>query len=372
MVEGTIARVESVDLSVADRVGVEAVLVDLAAVVGWVETRRAQCARRLEKLAETQPILPEQIISATGHGSGREAMRTVERAATLSLVPQLEAALEQGAVSTAHVDAVTRALGRLEPAERLALLARGDELRDKAQRLSPEQFEASVKQVARQLERDGGVARFERQRRSTTFRSWTDEFTGMWCAHLELDPESGLTFSKRLEREVDRLFHAAVPDTCPQDERKQGHLRALALLAIVNGDRVATSVAGGSFDVGVVIDLQTLSQGLHERSIIDTGSGLELPIDTIRRMACTAGIIPIVMNGSGVALDVGRTQRLATPAQRAALRAMYPTCAIPWCTARFEHTVPHHLDPWKPSGDTDLGNLGHFKYAPAAWLGEVA
>jgi hypothetical protein len=73
-------------------------------------------------------------------------------------------------------------------------------------------------------------------------------------------------------------------------------------------------------------DLETIRNGLHANSICETEDGTPLPVEVIRRLACEAEIIPVVLNGRGEALAVGRSQRLATPAQRAALRAMHRTC----------------------------------------------
>ena len=52
-------------------------------------------------------------------------------------------------------------------------------------------------------------------------------------------------------------------------------------------------------------------------------------MSTVRQLACDAEIIPIVLNGQGRAMDVGRAARLATPTQRQALRAMHRTCMYP-------------------------------------------
>ena len=59
----------------------------------------------------------------------------------------------------------------------------------------------------------------------------------------------------------------------------------------------------------------------------------------------------------GVVLDVGRTRRLATRAQRRALRVMHPTCAIPGCQVPFDRCQPHHIHWWRHGGTTDLDNL---------------
>ena len=114
-------------------------------------------------------------------------------------------------------------------------------------------------------------------------------------------------------------------------------------------------------DMVIVVGLNTLTDGLAEgeRDIVDVdvGGDLRLPVETLRRMACTANIIPAVMNTAGVIVDIGRTRRLANRAQRRALQAMYPTCAIPGCHVRYAHCQPHHIQSFRHGGSTDMDNL---------------
>ena len=56
-------------------------------------------------------------------------------------------------------------------------------------------------------------------------------------------------------------------------------------------------------------------------------------------------------------LAVGRAVRLATPAQRQALRLRDGGCAIPGCGIPAAHTEPHHVTPWSLGGATDLDQL---------------
>ncbi len=56
-------------------------------------------------------------------------------------------------------------------------------------------------------------------------------------------------------------------------------------------------------------------------------------------------------------LAVGRSVRLATPAQRRALQVRDGGCAIPGCRIRSGYTQPHHITPWTLGGATDLSNL---------------
>jgi hypothetical protein len=77
----------------------------------------------------------------------------------------------------------------------------------------------------------------------------------------------------------------------------------------------------------------------------------------VRQLAAEAEIIPIVLNGDGVVLDEGHAKRLATPAQRLALHAMYTTCAIPGCDVPVDECDAHHVDYYSRGGPTDLANL---------------
>jgi hypothetical protein len=66
----------------------------------------------------------------------------------------------------------------------------------------------------------------------------------------------------------------------------------------------------------------------------------------------------MVLNGDGVVLDEGRKKRLATRAQRRALRAMYEHCGVDGCPVRAKHCEPHHLDGWSADeGATNLDKL---------------
>ena len=201
---------------------------------------------------------------------------------------------------------------------------------------------------------DGGLANLAKQKRATTLKWWTDQITGMLHLHGQFDPESALKLTGKLNRLVEELFHDTTPDTCPDDPAlKQDHLKALALIALVEGN----TTASGRPDMIVVIDEQTLRWGIHSDTIIDTGQDSFLPVETLRRMACYANIIPAVLGSDGVLRDLGRDSRLATREQRRAIRAMYPHCGIHGCRVPFEQCVIHHIKYWEHYGFTDMDNM---------------
>jgi hypothetical protein len=213
---------------------------------------------------------------------------------------------------------------------------------------------------------------------------WNDA-NGMVNLRGMFDPEIGSILQSRVNTQVELMFHSGDRDVPvvhhpwvePNDFR-----RAHALVALLADDhedctrpagratsrtatsrtatsRTATSRTGGTCrsDVVVHVDLETLTSGLSESSTHRTSFGADLPVETIRRIACDANIIPLVLNGAGMPLDIGRSQRLASAAQRRALEATHDTCAFDGCAVAFHACQIHHIEYWESGGPTDLDNM---------------
>ncbi len=108
----------------------------------------------------------------------------------------------------------------------------------------------------------------------------------------------------------------------------------------------------------LLVDHHTLVHGLWPNTICELDDGTPIPLSTMRRMLCDCNILPVVLSGTGEAMDVGRAKRTATRPQRRALRAMHRTCAHPDCTVPFAHCRIHHIRWWwNHLGPTNLDNL---------------
>jgi hypothetical protein len=79
-----------------------------------------------------------------------------------------------------------------------------------------------------------------------------------------------------------------------------------------------------------------------------------IPSGTAARVSCDALVRILVTHGRQV-LAVGRTQRVVTRRQHAALAATYQTCVMPGCAVSFADCEVHHLWWWSLGGPTDLG-----------------
>jgi hypothetical protein len=81
------------------------------------------------------------------------------------------------------------------------------------------------------------------------------------------------------------------------------------------------------------------------------------PDYALAREACDCFITRMIVDDHGVPLDLGRTQRLVSPAQRRALIERDRHCAYPDCDRGPEWCDAHHIVPWEDLGPTDLDNL---------------
>jgi hypothetical protein len=109
-------------------------------------------------------------------------------------------------------------------------------------------------------------------------------------------------------------------------------------------------------DATTVIVTLTLDQLRSELATADLISSEDHRISAAeaRRLACTAGIVPVVLGSRSEVLDLGRTSRLFTPAQRKALRLRDRHCRADGCTIPATWCEAHHLQPWALGGRTDL------------------
>ncbi|NMD23977.1 MAG: HNH endonuclease, partial [Actinobacteria bacterium] len=342
--------------------------------------------------------------------------RVLERSGTLGATPALAGALNDGSVTPGHVDAVTKAAKGLEGQQRAELMRRADGLVGLAAAASVGDFRKRLEHEARSIQRDDGMAKFERQKAAVRLRRWTDA-DGMWCLQGRFDPLTGVKLNARLVAEIEALFAESVPAGCPTDPvAKQEFLAAWALARIIEDGGVAPRAGRPEFivvidtsdDPGPAASGDPDGSGRSDGSTGSGGSGrpgqgepdlvgsepggsgpggptvdwglpVEVPHRVLVELFGEADVHTVIVRHGVVLyapgeLNLGRTTRLANRAQRRALRALYRGCAVPGCEACFDRCKIHHVRWWRHGGRTDLDNLlplcalHHSKVHSAGWV----
>jgi hypothetical protein len=129
-------------------------------------------------------------------------------------------------------------------------------------------------------------------------------------------------------------------------------IEALRRLA---GTQVLPESHGAPPRVTVTLDYDTLAAGVGEAGVLD----LDTPLSagTVRRLACDAEIVPMVLGSRSQVLDVGRSSRLVTPGLWLTLTARDRHCTFPGCTRPPVACDAHHIRHWADGGPTALDNL---------------
>ncbi|KRF34617.1 HNH endonuclease signature motif containing protein [Nocardioides sp. Soil805] len=135
-----------------------------------------------------------------------------------------------------------------------------------------------------------------------------------------------------------------------------------ALLESLDATRLPLH-GGDATTVIVTIPLDSLRAELATAELVGAGlvPGDELTGELItaaqaRRLACTAHIVPAVLGGDSVPLDLGRSRRLFSPGQRKALLIRDRTCRAEGCDVPGTWCDAHHLEPWSRGGRTDVAD----------------
>ncbi len=350
------ACVRDTDPDVLDSDGLSVHVGNLATLRAWLDAEQVRATRAQRRLAdEGRAVPPEHALARDGRTSTKDAKTAAERESVCTSMPSFEDALADGAVSAGHVDAVACATRNLDDAEAAEFAAEAESLLADAERQGVDAFARNCRDLAKSIRArhnaKADVDELEAQRAQSKISRWVDKTTGMHKTLVEADPVTDRILWSAIQRERTKLRrsnqrHGATPSW-----------DRLTVDALVE----AVTSTGGKSDrrptIVAHIDLVTLTGGRHDTTLCEADSGVPLPVDIVRRMACDADIIPVVLNGDGVVLDEGRAKRLATFEQRIALEAMQATCSHPDCTVSIDDCRIHHLTPFAAGGTTDLSNL---------------
>ncbi|BAN04295.1 HNH endonuclease signature motif containing protein [Ilumatobacter coccineus] len=341
-------------------------------VRAWLDSIELRAARQLRRLTEQgRSEAPESaLVNSAGH-SGRDARDVTTRDELCDDQPHLEDALATGDLTAKHLDAISAAGRGLPDEVRAEYLAHSDDLLERAQQVSLEQFGRECRELAKHLlaqSRRGlsDAEELKAQRAASKVTRWVDKATGMHNTRVELDPIRDAKLNAAMNRALARIRTAVQSAEVPWQQ-----MQVDAFVAAVTGDVVGArsdSADRGPVErvavdrvpeITVVVDHDTLVRGAASiGAICETENGVPLPVSTVRRLCCDAEVLPVVLDGGGRVLDEGRSKRTATREQRRALRVLHRSCAHPDCTVGFDACRIHHVVHWATQhGPTDLSNL---------------
>jgi NAD-dependent dihydropyrimidine dehydrogenase PreA subunit len=177
-----------------------------------------------------------------------------------------------------------------------------------------------------------------------------DALDGSVRGQFQLDPIGGATLIAALDAQS-RKASAADERSYPQ--RLADALVTLAEQALDRGD--LPQVAAQRPHVILLTTAETLqgSSGASTARLDGVGPVSEA---TAQLISCDADITPVTVERNGAVLDVGRTRREPTRAQRAAIIARDQTCI--GCGAPAARCQIHHIRWWhRDHGPTNETNL---------------
>ena len=266
----------------------------------------------------------------------QSARKHVRVARALESLPKVVEEFEAGRISYSKVHAITRIA---TPATEEQLLewapyATASQLeRIVAGRRSVDRHEATEVHAARHV-------------------SWCFDDDGFFVFRGRLAPEEGAAVVAALTRAKETLD--------PEELEDPGAPAGARPSTVTNADALMLAVE-------TMLDADSGSAiSRHERTLVMVHADAELtqghlhdgpPVgkDTLRRLGCDAPACVLLRNGTE-RLDLGRTTRQPSRAQRRALMARDGGCRFPGCVER-RYVDAHHVWHWADGGPTALDNL---------------
>ncbi len=223
------------------------------------------------------------------------------------------------------------------------------------------------------------MERFERQR-AARGAGWRRDHEGMLRLWAKFDPDTGAHVEAALaalcreywiddkqvrngrrtpaQRDADVLAYALAGLT--YTDADAAAVRRLHARASTRSDNLPDEAHDPSrqlppAQVSVLIGLDALRGHTDEMGLTD--AGVELPPEVVRRLACDAEIIPIILGTPGGSADAGRLRRAVSLRLRRLLVARDRHCRWPGCHEPPSRCDAHHIWHWIDGGPTDLDNL---------------
>jgi hypothetical protein len=265
--------------------------------------------------------------------AAREHVRTAH---ALRGLPAVSAAFAEGRLSYSKVRALTRA----------AQLHDEDLLLAYALEATAAQVEERCRQIRNVAPESAHEAQRSWKRRSLSI--WRNATNGTLRITVELPIEEGEIVARALERAVEAGDVASGPELGEQSwPAQQADALAAVAKGYLDGSAPESSSTADHYQVVVHVDEKSLRGGVGRS---------DLPIDSIKRLACDGSLLTIVEDADGTPLDVGRKKRTVSTALKRALWSRDRGCTFPGCGNK-RYVDAHHVSHWADGGETSAENL---------------
>ena len=272
--------------------------------------------------------------------------------------PVIADAVESGAVNQAQAFAIGHVLDDVPPDDPLIVDKVEAILIDHATQFEPailrrlgERVLAHVHpdladtRLRDKLEREDRLAR---QRRGLSLTA--DGLGGARISGL-LDTEGAAIIAAAIEPLSRPVRDGQGPDLRTAPARRADALVEVCRIALAAGG--LPNSGGIPPQLNVTVDLDAL---MREVAVGQLDTGALLSPSATRRLACEAQILPVMLDGASVPIDLGRSRRPYTGAARAAVVLRDRGCAFPGCDRPSRWCQIHHIEFWTRGGRTDRDN----------------
>ncbi|GAB3711246.1 HNH endonuclease signature motif containing protein [Amycolatopsis oliviviridis] len=270
------------------------------------------------------------------------------------LAPLTAGAAAEGAIGGSQIDAIIRTLARIPswvPEEKV----RGGEkiLVGLARHAGPRAIARAGRRLLDKLDPDGKEPRNEDPKDVRPELRFVKHRDGTLGLKGTLDLE---TYA-RLKSDLDPMAkpHKAIDgvrDSRTQDERYGDAFTDYVRLKTTS--RNLPGQAGEATHILVTMSYEDLINDLGEAHLDLVGP---ISATDARILACDARVRPGVLGTAGEPLDIGRSKRTVSLAQKYALTIRDGGCAFPGCDMPVPRCTAHHIVFWRHHGETKIDNL---------------
>jgi len=224
-------------------------------------------------------------------------------------------------------------------------------------RLPLERLAARARELRDELD-VAGVALREEERRGRRFLRLVPQPDGLTRLSGLLDPESAAVIVSAVDaatspRRGGPRFVGA-DEAFVNDPRTTEQIALDSLVELVDVAVRADALPGRRPDVRVLVTQRDLDRRAGIGFI--EGQRASVSIETVERHACDGGLVPVLFDDDGQALNLGRSQRLHNGRQRTAIAARDGGCLAPDCDRPASWCEVHHIHEFGHGGATDLAD----------------